>query len=47
MQLVLSLISFVSIAFPWYHGKGLFNDHIVRGCIQSINNWPEVWNVLT
>lgn len=43
MQLMLSLVPcFISTAFPWYHERGLFNDHIMGGCIQSIKNWPEV-----
>lgn len=49
MRLVLSLISLVCFySFsPGIMKRAFFNNHVVGGCIQSINNWPEVWSVLT
>lgn len=51
MQLVLSLIPLFCFvlsweAFPLVSWKGPFK-HIVGGCIQSLNNWPEVWSSLS
>lgn len=53
MQLVLSFNSLVLFLFclwelfPWYHGKDLLNTTLLGGCIQSLNNWPEVWSSLS
>lgn len=32
---------------PWCHGKDFLNNHIVGGCIQSLNNRPEVQSILS